>query len=361
MSEPKPPVMPDDDRELEDFLAGRSELSRLYRQDAAEIKAPEALDAAVLRAAQSSVPAAKAKPARLRRWRLPLSLAASMVIGIAVLREVPREPALPVASEAMAVTVETPPPPAPEAAMMAPPHAAAAPLPEQAEARKKSLPSAKPSRVMPDAAVAGSPPPPEALKPEASQQALRARSAAKAAAPLMAESEAKADDVAWRPARYRGLQLGNVTVAEWQRRIGHPAVTSAPSGNARLAADAMTPAKPVAEPQLVYGPGIDPRGSLRAELDPQRQRVDTVILELTPALTLQDVEQAEALSGTARQESESALLSDQTACREARAPRPDQGRVASRVYPERGIELRLDGDGRVTEIRYLAVRPESAC
>jgi len=86
-----------------------------------------------------------------------------------------------------------------------------------------------------------------------------------------------------------------------------------------------------------------------------------VILHLTSALPLRDVEQAEALSGAARQESESALLSDRTACREARAPGPDQGRVATRVYPERGIELKLDGDGRVTEIRYLATQPQPAC
>ncbi|WP_293391643.1 hypothetical protein [Nevskia sp.] len=268
---------------------------------------------------------------------------------------------MPVASEAMTVAVEAPSPPVAEAAMMAPPRAAAAPLPEQAEARKKSLPLSTPSRTMPDAAVAGSPPSAEVPKLEAYEPALHARSAAKAAAPLMAESEMKADDDAWQPARYHGLQLGSVTVAEWQRRIGHPAVTSAPSGDARLAVDVMTGAKPEEEPQLEYGPGIDPRGRLRAELDPQRQRVGQVILELTPALTLQVVEQAEALSGTARRESESALLSDRTACREARAPGPDQGRVASLVYPERGIELRLDGDGRVTEIRYLAMRPKLVC
>ena len=358
MSEPKPPVMPDDDRELEDFLAGRGELSRLYRQEAAEIKAPEALDAAVLAAARAPLPIPKAKPARLRRWRLPLSLAASMVIGIAVLREVPREPALPVASEAMAVAEQAPPPvPAQE---MSAPGAAAAPMPERAEARKKPAPLPKPSRAIPDAAIAGSPPVPvEAAKPEAHEPALRARSAAKAAAaPRLAESAARADDDAWQPARYRGLQLGAVTVAEWQRRIGHPVVTSAPSGDARLAADAM---KPEPEPQLEYGPGIDPRGRLRAELDPQRQQVDTVILELQPALPLQDVERVDALSGTAWQESQSALPFNRTACRELRAPEPEQGRVATRVYPERGVELKLDGDGRVTEIRYLAARPKVAC
>jgi len=245
---------------------------------------------------------------------------------------------------------------------MAAPRAAVAPLPKQAEARKKSLPSSTPSRAMPDAAAAGSPPPPaETSEAEAYEPALRAQSAAKAAAPLLAESKARADVDAWQPARYRGLQLGAVTVAEWQHGIGHSAVTSAPSEDARLAADAMTAAKPEAEPRLEYGPGIDPRGSLRAELDPQRQRVDTVVLELKPALPLQDVEQAEALSGTTRPESQSAPRSNQTACREARPSGPDQGRVISRVYPERGIELRLDEGGRVTEIRYLAARPQPSC
>lgn len=357
MSEPKPSVMSDEDRELEDFLAGRSELSRLYRQEAAEIKAPEALDAAVFAAVQGSLPIAKAKPARLRRWRLPLSLAASMAIGIAVLREAPRESAPPVASEAMAVADQAP-SPAPAQEMSAP-GAAAAPMPERAEARKKPAPLQKPSRAMPDAAIAGSlPAPVEAAKPEAYEPALRARSAAKAAAPQLAESAASTDDDAWQPARYRGLQLGVVTVAEWQRRIGPPVVTSAPSGDARLATGAM---KREAKPQLEYGPGIDPRGGLRAELDAAQQRVDAVILELQPALSLQDVERAEGLSGSPGQESESALPSDQTACREARAATPDRGRVASHVYPQRGIELRLDADGQVIEIRYLAARPEVAC
>ncbi|MDP3295924.1 MAG: hypothetical protein Q8M37_14475 [Nevskia sp.] len=361
MSEPKPPALPDDDRELDDFLAGRSELSRLYRQDAAEIKAPEALDAAVLAAAQSSLPVPKAKPARLRRWRLPLSLAASMVLGIAVLREVPREPAMPPASAPITAALEAQ-PPAPAAAEMPPPRAAAAPIPERAEAMEKSMQQSKSFRAMPDEAFAESPTAPI----EAPEPAARAQSAAKTADPLLAEAEshAKADDDAWQPARYRGLQLGTVTAAEWQRQIGHPAVMPAPSGDARLATDAMTGAmtgaKPEAAPQLDYGQGIDPRGSLRAELDPQ-QRVGTVTVELRPALLLQDVEQAEALSGTARRESQSAPPSDRTACRDARASELDEGRVGWRVYPERGIELRLDDQGRVTEIHYRAARPRSVC
>ncbi len=155
MSEQQPPHGPDDDRELDDFLAGRSELSRLYRDDAANVRAPAALDAAVLAAAQTAA-AVTGKPMtrRWRRWRLPLSLAASMLVGIGVLREARQLPApLPQSADALAVAAAVAPPvePAPAPALAPAPAPAPAPVlvpalaPVPAARRTKRAP-ARPTR-----------------------------------------------------------------------------------------------------------------------------------------------------------------------------------------------------------------------
>lgn len=109
MSEPTAPPSPDrptgagDDRLLDDFLARRSELSRLYRESPAE--APAALDAAIIAAARAAVapatvasrdpeaPGRRANRRAVRRWTVPLSLAASLVLGVGVLRQVQQDPA----------------------------------------------------------------------------------------------------------------------------------------------------------------------------------------------------------------------------------------------------------------------------
>lgn len=109
MSEPilPPPGSPspdgDDDRLLDEFLARRGELSRLYRESATE--APADFDAAILAAARAAVvdapaatpernkPLRRANPRALRRWTLPVSLAASLVLGVGILRQVQQDPA----------------------------------------------------------------------------------------------------------------------------------------------------------------------------------------------------------------------------------------------------------------------------
>lgn len=98
MSGPDPQRSPDD-RELEDFLAGRGPHVRRYRE-AAQERSPPALDAAVLAQAE----AAELAPApRLRRapgrWRMPLSLAATLVLGVGLVSRVQQESATPVAAQ----------------------------------------------------------------------------------------------------------------------------------------------------------------------------------------------------------------------------------------------------------------------
>lgn len=90
------PHLPPDDRELEDFLAGRGAHRARYRQASSE-RAPESLDAVVL---AQAVAATTLRPKVVTglawsRWRLPLSLAATLVIGVGLSLRVQREAPLP--------------------------------------------------------------------------------------------------------------------------------------------------------------------------------------------------------------------------------------------------------------------------
>jgi hypothetical protein len=137
-----------DDRELEDFLAGRSAVSRAYRADAEQQAAPAALDAPVL--ARAEAPVAQAR--RLQRWRLPMTLAASVVVAVGVLRLAVNEPAVRAPSTA-------------DAAMPAHPERARGDLaatPEPASAEAKAAPAAPAlAEVAEDAPATLAPPPPE--------------------------------------------------------------------------------------------------------------------------------------------------------------------------------------------------------
>jgi hypothetical protein len=71
------------DRELENYLAGDSPLSRRYRAASRETPPPE-LDAAVLAAARAAVVHA---PRRRGRWQLPLAAAATVVLGVSLVSQ----------------------------------------------------------------------------------------------------------------------------------------------------------------------------------------------------------------------------------------------------------------------------------
>ena len=70
-----------DDKALEEYLQGGSELSRRY-QAGKQAEPPKELDAAILKAARSAV--TKKTGLRSRNWYVPLSLAAVVVIGVSV-------------------------------------------------------------------------------------------------------------------------------------------------------------------------------------------------------------------------------------------------------------------------------------
>lgn len=80
---------PDDD-ELEDFLAGRGSLHAAWLESAQQTP-PAALDAAVLAQAQAAV-VPLVRRSRSARWRLPLSLAASLVLSLGLLQRLGEQP-----------------------------------------------------------------------------------------------------------------------------------------------------------------------------------------------------------------------------------------------------------------------------
>jgi hypothetical protein len=369
MSDIRTPLPGDDDRELEAFLERRSELSRLYRET--PLPAPAELDAAVLAAARAAVLAAPEpvarRPGRLRRWRLPLSLAASLLVGVGVLREVRQDPALQRQVDGEAAAVASVAAVQPTGAPVVAEREATARHREsagrdEAELRKEKsgqlerrATAAATADARADAMAEVAAAPPAAALADAAPAAARAPSALAAAQPSAGGSaEAKrrppaapapvdeplpsaamaapraanaisAPSVAaaiatppWQAARYRDARIGSISGEDWQRLHGAAATE----------ADASP----------------DTRGALSWRLDARQQTVIAVVLQLQPALPLAEVERQEALVGVASQP----------------APGSCAG-AASRWldYPARGLRLHLDDQRRVLEIRYLATAPEA--
>jgi len=90
---------PGDDRDLDDFLSGQSDLSRRYRSSrpaGAREEPPSDLDRAILARARAAVAAptdtVTPLPTRKRlQWAVPFALAASVLLTVAVFREAGKE------------------------------------------------------------------------------------------------------------------------------------------------------------------------------------------------------------------------------------------------------------------------------
>lgn len=368
----------DDDRLLDAFLDRRSPLASAWRDEAAAGQgAPAALDAAILAAAAAELSEAAKRVTpprrltRLRRWRLPVSLAASLLVSIGVLREGLRDAAAPPPRAAVLAPLPTPVQQAPQdlpmaAAEFAPPEetakraplpaptAPAAPLPPDSRPEIAALPSPMPSPPPPAESQARSPAeslaesaavsPAESSAEPAAEQAAAApeRAPALAAMPRLAEARraeadalaAKADppaatDQPWQPARYRGQVLGQFT-ADALRQQAAPAD----------AADAAAIA-----PQAAPAARSDPRGTVTVELASGRGVVTALHLALAPPLPLAVVQQMEGLSGDGR-----AVTQDDARC--AAAAPPADGLLLRR-WPQQGVQLRLTAAGTVMAIDYL--------
>lgn len=92
-SERKPP----DDRELDDFLAGKHPVGRVYREVSEQETAPRELDDAILKMAREHVAPSHDTVVPLRRrprWVQPIALAATLALSVGVLMNIWRDPAL---------------------------------------------------------------------------------------------------------------------------------------------------------------------------------------------------------------------------------------------------------------------------
>lgn len=367
----------DDDRLLDAFLDRRSPLASAWRDEAAAGQgAPAALDAAIL-AAAAAEPSDAAKPVtpprrltRLRRWRLPVSLAASLLVSIGVLREGLRDAAAPPPRAAVLAPLPAPAQQAPQdvpmAAALAPPEetakraplpAPAAPLPPDSRPEIAALPSPIPSPPPPPAESQARSPaefpaesaavsPFESSAEPAIERAAAApeRAPALAAMPRLAEARradadalaAKADppvtaDQPWQPARYHGRVLGQFT-ADALRQL-------AASADAEPDVDAGT------APQADPAAGSDPRGTVTVQLAAGGAVVTALHLALAPPLPLAVVQQMEGLSGDGR-----AVTQDDARCA---AELPPADGLLLRRWPQQGVQLRLTAAGTVMAIDYL--------
>lgn len=362
----------DVDRDLADFLNRRSTLSQAWRDAVDGQRAPETLDAAILAAAASAPPLPMPKPvSRLRRWRVPIGLAASLLAGIGVLREGLRddqvreqvlgeqaayadaerrvmsaaaqrrdaEAAARQAAIPLGPTTQRTPPPA--AAMVdapmpsdAPqvarrPPAAAVPRSES-RAERKAEPSVSASA--------------QAMAPRAAV-AAETEAAGAAPAPVVPPSSPMAD--AWQPARYRGLLLGQATVDEVLRRHPLPEVDTATG-----ASEALLPDGRRAHRLLDYGRGLDPRGRVRLYFDAGSEALASVDLVLDPPLALAAVQAMEGLVGEGRPGA-----AEVAPCPASRTPPGESGEQSVwpqvRSWPAQGVQLLLAGPDRVIELHYL--------
>lgn len=94
------------DRDLDDFLAGRSSLEDLYRQTRDPVPPPE-LDRRIVAAARQ----AAARPGAMRRWTLPAALAAVLVLAVSLTPLLIRERGLePDSAPSASLKIQPPPP-----------------------------------------------------------------------------------------------------------------------------------------------------------------------------------------------------------------------------------------------------------
>jgi hypothetical protein len=152
-----------DDKLLEEFLDGRSPVAKAYRA-ASRPAAPPVLDDPVrkiARDARGHPVIVNARPRPLRRWRVPLALAATMVLGLGIVLQLqqdraayevvfgkaPSPAARPVAPPSPAVEAEAPAP-------MAAERAAAQELAQGRQRAAEAPPRREPKRAVPPPPVA---------------------------------------------------------------------------------------------------------------------------------------------------------------------------------------------------------------
>jgi hypothetical protein len=170
------------DEVLDDYLTGNTEVSRRYRETATE-SSPARLDDLILRAARREL---RPQP---RRWMLPLSLAAAVLLSMSVILRLPQEGLSPQPARQKA-TSETAP-------ASAPSPAADAPVAPVARAEQKAATPSRPAVPAPAPAPASAAAPAPTAEPFANSAADNAPAAEEKqeAAPLSQPAAKKAQGV----------------------------------------------------------------------------------------------------------------------------------------------------------------------
>lgn len=248
-----------DDRELEDFLAGKHPVGRAYREASENQTAPRELDDAILRMAREHAAQSKAEtvaPIRRRpRWLQPLAVAATLALSLGVLMNIWRDPSLrdQVAPEhEVAPAATAPPSPAPAKVQ--------API-VQSERVEESVAS--------EARRAAPPPsPPPAAEPRRAQPFPKEK--ARAAGPE--GDDALADEVS--PSAV-GPRAG---------RTMAPAAPPPPPAAASAPSDGAAPAsRPDIDPRYSFGDAAPVQGKKEMQVDEREQAQKALAAEAAAA------------------------------------------------------------------------------
>ncbi|WP_028080543.1 hypothetical protein [Solimonas soli] len=248
---------PPDDHELDEFLAGGGPHRARYRAASTE-QAPAALDAAVLAQARAAVTPPALRRRAARRWRLPLSIAATLLLSVGLVSRVQREAPPP----AIVAQAKSAPGEAAGLRASAPDTLAAAPAPPaRAEApRSEKRIVVAPQAARPREALPPPPPPPPPATAEAEAEAeaqgaalaqaragqserRRAEAAqARAAAPMPPAAQVPAPPSGFAAGHYRSAQDFELQLSDDGRfRLAAPPGASPPpvlTGRRRREGDA---------------------------------------------------------------------------------------------------------------------------
>jgi hypothetical protein len=328
-SERKPP----DDRELDDFLAGRHPVGRAYREVSDEETAPRELDDAILRMAREH--AAATPPRRRPRWLQPLAVAATLALSLGVLMNIWRDPVL--REQAAPTGDERTVPSEPEAAV--PP----APIEEQKV-------EAPPPFNQTDAFKKFGPPP-EPAKPDPAPESRRAAQPfPRDGAPKLAEDRE----------RTSSSLSDSVSPSTTSPRADAAIAPTAPSPPPPPALGAAAPVAPAASGGVPSRPDIDPR---RAE--PERDadgsfskegRESQTEIQAMPAAPAMREQEARALAKEKSAVQKS--MADDAAAAGASASRSEEPPPSRDVLIERARAALKRGDAeearrQVAELRRL--------
>lgn len=225
MSDPQKP----DDHELEDFISGKSDVSHAYHSGPAPSVPPE-LDAAILNLARAQVQKPAVRPSFARRARVPLALAATVLLGFGMINLMRED-------KAVREVAMLPPPAAPASVPMVMDEAAVAERSSVERSLKKESAAGARAKERPHRDA-------PAQKPAAKDEAAITTQPAPAAAP--------------RPSP--AMSMGAVAPIEQENKVVAP--TTAAESDRR---DNAAPKAKMSRQELMMAPAREPAGAASSD------------------------------------------------------------------------------------------------